>query len=227
MVEHRMGRVDDAVVLRHGIVSVSDKRDLADFIGQILEASPHLSLLSTGGTFRALKEALSDSERVTEISEYTGQPETHGGLVKTLDWRIYLGILGEAHNDHHIADRERTDAKLFDLIVVNLYPFREAIASSESDLEQARGNIDIGGPTMIRAAAKNFPRVAVVCDPADYPHVIDEVRAGDGALSLSTRFELARKAFAHVAEYDAAIDAYLRELNPSVAAATYLNAEEE
>lgn len=227
MVEHRIGQVDDSVVLRHAIVSVSDKRGLAEFAAEILEAAPQLSLFSTGGTYRTLKDVLSGSERVTEISEYTGQPETHGGLVKTLDWRIYLGILGERYNEHHIADRRRTGAKLFDLIVVNLYPFRESIASGATDLERARGNIDIGGPTMIRAAAKNFPRVAVVCDPADYSRVIHEVRAGGGALSLSTRFDLARKAFVHVAEYDAAIGAYLRDIDPSAAAATYLKAESE
>ncbi len=227
MVEHRIGDVDDAVVLRHGIVSVSNKRGLADFAGEILEAAPQLRFFSTGGTFRALREALAESERVSEISEYTGQPETHGGLVKTLDWRIYLGILGESHNEHHIADRERTGAKLFDLIVVNLYPFQESIGASGGDLEKARSNIDIGGPTMIRAAAKNFPRVAVVCDPADYPRVLEEVRSTGGALSLSTRFHLARKAFAHVAEYDAAIDAYLRDLDPGMTDAIYLKGEKE
>ncbi|MFW6388247.1 MAG: hypothetical protein ACOC0B_03125, partial [bacterium] len=144
-----------------------------------------------------------------------------GGLVKTLDFRIYLGLLTEAHNESHIEDRRRTGSRLFDLVVVNLYPFSEAVSQADSDLEKARGNIDIGGPTLLRAAAKNFPRVAVVCDPGDYPALLEEVRRGDGALSLQTRFELARKAFAHVAEYDRAIDEYLAARDPGELSALY------
>ena len=200
--------------VRNGIVTVSDKSGLETFVSQLADVASELSLYSTGGTYRAISAVPKLKGRIHEISEYTGQPETQGGLVKTLDYRIYLGVLGERYNEAHEEDRRRTDSILFDLAVVNLYPFSETVARGDTDLEAARSNIDIGGPTLLRAAAKNFPRVAVVCDPADYEPLVDELRRGEGALSLETRFELARKAFAHVAEYDRAISEYLAGISP-------------
>ncbi len=214
MVSHRISKVDDLVPVRNGIVTVSDKSGLETFVSQLADVAEELSLYSTGGTWRTIAAVPKLEGRVHEISEYTGQPETQGGLVKTLDYRIYLGVLGERYNEAHEQDRQRTDSLLFDLVVANLYPFRQTIAAEDSDLESARSNIDIGGPTLLRAAAKNFPRVAVVCDPDDYDMLIDELRRGEGALSLETRFELARKAFGHVAEYDRIIEEYLSAIEP-------------
>jgi phosphoribosylaminoimidazolecarboxamide formyltransferase/IMP cyclohydrolase len=144
-----------------------------------------------------------------------------GGLVKTLDWRIYLGLLSETYNPSHRADMAMHNAAAIDMVVVNLYPFQKTIARPGATSEDARGNIDIGGPCMVRAAAKNFHRVAVLTDPADYPRVVAELAAKGGSLTLATRFELAKKTFALTARYDAAIAAYLADLDAGAMAAVY------
>ncbi|MGD9066322.1 MAG: hypothetical protein PVI42_19490, partial [Desulfobacterales bacterium] len=146
---------------------------------------------------------------LTRVSDYTGQPETQGGLVKTLDFKIYLGLLTETYNDAHQDDLQRTGAVPIDMVVVNLYPFQETISKADVTVEQARGNIDIGGPCMIRASAKNFIRVAPVVDPTDYAVIIEELKANQGALSLGMRYRLAQKAFEHTAGYDRAIADFL------------------
>jgi phosphoribosylaminoimidazolecarboxamide formyltransferase/IMP cyclohydrolase len=133
--------------------------------------------------------------------------------VKTLDFKIYLGLLSETYNPEHAADLDRAGAVPIDMVLVNLYPFESASSAPGASLETARANIDIGGPCMIRAAAKNFHRVAALTDPADYPRVLREIQA-NGVLSLETRFELARKAFRHTAAYDAAIADYLAQRRP-------------
>ena len=143
------------------------------------------------------------------MSDYTGQPETQGGLVKTLDFRIYLGLLTETYNESHRADLERTKSVPIDMVVVNLYPFKATISRKGVTPEEARGNIDIGGPCMIRASAKNYLRVASVVDPGDYGRIISELKENDNKISLTSRFELAKKAFAHTAEYDGTIADYL------------------
>ena len=146
---------------------------------------------------------------LTQVSEYTGQPETQGGLVKTLDFKIYLGLLTETYNEAHQADLKRTAAVPIDMVVVNLYPFKETAARAGVTVEQARGHIDIGGPCMIRAAAKNFIRVASVVDPSDYSRILADMSANGGSVPLGLRFELARKAFAHTAVYDRSIADFL------------------
>jgi phosphoribosylaminoimidazolecarboxamide formyltransferase/IMP cyclohydrolase len=143
------------------------------------------------------------------VSDYTGQPETQGGLVKTLDFKIYLGLLTETYNDAHQQDLQRTGALPIDLVVVNLYPFKETISREGVTVEQARGNIDIGGPCMIRASAKNFIRVGAVVDPGDYARIISEMKANSGKTSLELRYELAKKAFEHTAVYDRHIADFL------------------
>jgi phosphoribosylaminoimidazolecarboxamide formyltransferase/IMP cyclohydrolase len=132
-----------------------------------------------------------------------------GGLVKTLDFKIYLGLLSETHNPAHQADLARTGSVPIDMVVVNLYPFQKIIALNGTTLEEARGNIDIGGPCMVRAAAKNFHRVAVLTDPSDYPAIVSEVSQSGGLLGLTTRFTLAQKAFELTARYDGLIAEYL------------------
>ena len=208
-------KIDTFVTVKHALVSVSDKDGLDTFVPQLLEINPGLKLFSTGGTYNRLKEILGDRTEtcLTQVSAYTGQPETQGGLVKTLDFKIYLGLLTETYNEAHQADLKRTGSVPIDMVVVNLYPFRETISRPGVTLEQARGNIDIGGPCMIRAAAKNFIRVAPVVDPADYGRVVSELRSHEGRLPLDLRFQLAGKAFAHTAVYDRAIADFLADRN--------------
>jgi phosphoribosylaminoimidazolecarboxamide formyltransferase / IMP cyclohydrolase len=210
-------KIDDFVKINRVLISVSDKTGLEAFIPAMVGLNPQIQFFSTGGTFQKIKEILGpDAGRLIQVSDYTGQPETQGGLVKTLDFKIYLGLLTETYNPSHQADLERTQAVPIDMVVVNLYPFSETIASPNVTVEGARGNIDIGGPCMIRASAKNFLRVASVVTPADYGLIIDDMAENYGGLTLKHRFALAQKAFAHTAEYDRAIAEYLSG-QPSVA----------
>ena len=204
-------RIDGLVRVRHVLVSVSDKSGLDTFIPQLVAINPEIKFFSTGGTYGRIQEILGDKAGacLTQVSAYTGQPETQGGLVKTLDFKIYLGLLTETYNESHQADLQRTGSVPIDMVVVNLYPFKETIAKDGVTVEQARGNIDIGGPCMIRASAKNFIRVASVVDPSDYGMIVAELEANQGALSLELRFRLAQKAFEHTAVYDRTIADYL------------------
>jgi phosphoribosylaminoimidazolecarboxamide formyltransferase/IMP cyclohydrolase len=186
------------------LISVSDKKGILD-LGKRL-AKLGVEILSTGGTARALREA---QIPVKDVSDFTGFPEMLDGRVKTLHPRVHGGILGRATDEHRKQMREHgIDA--IDLVVVNLYPFRETVARGAS-FEDVIENIDIGGPAMVRSAAKNHERVAVVVDPADYDRVLTEIEAR-GELSQALRFELCRKAFAHTAAYDGAIASHLGRL---------------
>jgi len=211
MTKNVVEQVDDRVKVNTLLVSVSDKTGLENLIPGMVAVNPELVILSTGGTFGRIREILGAeaARHLRQVSDYTGQPETQGGLVKTLDFKIYLGLLTETYNDAHQADLTRTGALPIDMVVVNLYPFSQTIAKKGINLENARGNIDIGGPTMIRAAAKNFIRVASVTDPAQYPDLLETLKAGQGCLTLADRFELAARAFDHTAVYDRAIADYL------------------
>ena len=204
-------RVDDFVKLQNILVSVSDKSGLEQFIPNLIEINPQIQIFSTGGTYGRLREILGDSDasRLMQVSDYTGQPETQGGLVKTLDFKIYLGLLTETYNDAHQGDLSRTGSVPIDMVVVNLYPFKETISQPDVSVEQARGNIDIGGPCMIRASAKNFIRVASVVDPADYDKIVSVLKANQASTDLDLRFQLARKAFEHTAVYDRTIADFL------------------
>jgi len=204
-------KIDDFVKVKHLLVSVSDKDGLDEFIPQLIESDSEIKIFSTGGTYGRIKDILGKKADacLTQVSDYTGQPETQGGLVKTLDFKIYLGLLTETYNDSHQSDLKRTRAVAIDMAVVNLYPFKETVSKSGVSVEQARGNIDIGGPCMIRAAAKNFLRVASVVDPSDYTMILSEMKKNKGATSLELRFSLARKAFNHTADYDRAIADFL------------------
>jgi phosphoribosylaminoimidazolecarboxamide formyltransferase/IMP cyclohydrolase len=204
-------KIDHWVNVRHVLMSVSDKSGLDTFVPELMAVSPAVKLFSTGGTYARLKEILGEAAgtHLTQVSDYTGQPETQGGLVKTLDFKIYLGLLTETYNEAHQSDLARTGSVPIDMVVVNLYPFKATIAKPDVTVEQARGNIDIGGPCMIRASAKNFIRVASVVDPADYATIIAELKANRGALSLDLRYRLAQKAFAHTAVYDRTIADFL------------------
>jgi phosphoribosylaminoimidazolecarboxamide formyltransferase/IMP cyclohydrolase len=204
-------RIDSLVSVRHVLVSVSDKSGLDTFIPKLVAINPEIKFFSTGGTYGRLQEILGDAagSHLTQVSDYTGQPETQGGLVKTLDFKIYLGLLTETYNDSHQDDLKRTDSVPIDMVVVNLYPFKETISKADVTVEQARGNIDIGGPCMIRASAKNFIRVAPVVDPSDYESIVSELDSNNGAVTLGLRYRLAQKAFDHTAVYDRTIADYL------------------
>ena len=204
-------RVDDLVKVRNILVSVSDKSGLEQFIPELVAINPQIRIFSTGGTFGRIAEILgvSHAGRLMQVSDYTGQPETQGGLVKTLDFKIYLGLLTETYNDAHQGDLKRTGSVPIDMVVVNLYPFKETISKPDVTVEQARGNIDIGGPCMIRASAKNYIRVASVVDPADYTRILPVLKANRGATNLDLRFQLACKAFDHTAVYDRTIADFL------------------
>jgi phosphoribosylaminoimidazolecarboxamide formyltransferase/IMP cyclohydrolase len=204
-------KIDDLIKIKTVLVSVSDKAGLETFIPGMIDMNPDITFLSTGGTFNRIKEILCEKAdgRLRQVADYTGQPETQGGLVKTLDFRIYLGLLTETYNESHQKDLKRTSSLTIDMVVTNLYPFKETIAQKGATCENARGNIDIGGPTMIRAAAKNFIRVASVVDPLDYPMIIEEMNANGSMTSLELRYNLSKKAFDHTAVYDRTIADFL------------------
>ena len=216
-------KIDEWVPVRHVLISVSDKTGLDRLVPELTRINPEIRIFSTGGTFGRISEILgADADRyLTQVSEYTGQPETQGGLVKTLDFKIYLGLLTETYNPDHQSDLERTSAVALNMVVVNLYPFKETISRPDVTVEQARGNIDIGGPCMIRASAKNFIRVASVVDPGDYGAIVDELSAHQGKMSLDLRFRLAQKAFTHTAVYDTTISEFLRSKSIDDASGCY------
>ncbi len=204
-------KIDNSVRVKNILLSVSDKSGLENFIPSLINLNPEIKLFSTGGTYSKIKEILGDKAQglLEQVSDYTGQPETQGGLVKTLDFRIYLGLLTETYNESHQDDLKRTSSVAIDMVVVNLYPFKDTIEKQGVTCENARGNIDIGGPTMIRAAAKNFIRVASVVDPLDYPLILKIMKDKDCSLSIQDRFNLSKKAFEHTAQYDRTIADYL------------------
>jgi phosphoribosylaminoimidazolecarboxamide formyltransferase / IMP cyclohydrolase len=205
-VVNRVTRVDGTIPIRHVLVSAFDKTGLRELVEEVARSFPEAQFYSTGGTYRALEGVLPPA-RLVSVSDYTGQPEIAGGLVKTLDYKIYLGLLSERYSPEHGADRRRTDAVLFDLVVCNLYPFEAVIAEEGRDLEDARGNIDIGGPTMVRAAAKNYLQTACLTDPADYAGFLAGIETA-GGIPLQLRYRLAAKAFESIALYDQAIADY-------------------
>jgi phosphoribosylaminoimidazolecarboxamide formyltransferase/IMP cyclohydrolase len=188
---------------RQALISVSDKTGAADFARAL--AALGFTLLSTGGTARLLADS---GIAVTEVGAYTGFPEMLDGRVKTLHPKVHAGILARRDDPAHMEALAQAQLPTIDLVVVNLYPFAQTVARPGCALDEAIENIDIGGPTMVRAAAKNHAHVAVVTDPADYPVVLAELR-DTGAVSPRTRFRLACKAFSHTAAYDGAISNYL------------------
>ena len=198
--------------IRTALLSVSDKTGLVGFAAAL--AKRGITLLSSGGTAKALA---AEGVAVQTVEDYSGSPEVMGGRVKTLHPRIHGGILAREGTDDK--DLERLGAKFIDLVVANLYPFEKVAANPSATLEELIENIDIGGPSMVRSAAKNHARVAIVCDPADYDRVLAEIER-DGEVSKATRLELAAKAFAHTAAYDAAISGLLSGPRAAAADAT-------
>ena len=195
--------------ITQALLSVSDKTGIREFASALYQMG--VKILSTGGTAKLLSES---GIPVTEVGDYTGFPEMLDGRVKTLHPRVHGGILGRRDIPEHVETMKKADIPPIDLVVVNLYPFSQTVARENCSLEDAIENIDIGGPTMVRAAAKNYHHVAIVTDPADYGRVLAEMGANAGAVSDATRFDLAKKAFSHTAAYDSAISNYLTAIEP-------------
>ena len=194
--------------VKQALISVSDKEGVVALATQLRELG--VSLLSTGGTAKLLQQA---GIAVTEVSDYTGFPEMLDGRVKTLHPKVHGGLLARRDLPEHMQALERHGIGTIDLLVVNLYPFQQTVARPDCTLEEAIENIDIGGPAMLRAAAKNHHGVAVVVDPQDYSRVLADIR-GQGGVGDALRFELARKVYAHTAHYDGAIANYLGGVQP-------------
>ena len=195
-------------MIQQALISVSDKTGIVEFAKQLDALG--VKLLSTGGTAKLLASA---GLAVTEVGDYTGFPEMLDGRVKTLHPKVHGGILARRDLPEHMAALAQHQIPTIDMLVVNLYPFRETIARDDCTLEEAIENIDIGGPTMLRSAAKNHRDVTVLVDPADYAVVLDEMRANANRVGYATNFRLASKVFAHTAQYDGAITNYLTSLN--------------
>ena len=197
---------------RRALLSVSDKSGIEDFAKALVDAG--WEILSTGGTARAIREA---GVEVTEVAQVTGHPEMMDGRVKTLHPAIHAGLLARRDRPEDMTALSEHGYAPIDLVAVNLYPFRQTVARGDVPVDEAMGKVDIGGPTMIRAAAKSHADVWVVVDPADYDRVLEEITAGggDGSSEAHLRRELAAKVFGHVSEYDGAIARYLEEQDAS------------
>lgn len=198
------------VLIKRALISVSDKTGIVEFAQNL--ANKGVEILSTGGTAKLLAEK---GIKVIEVSDYTGFPEMLDGRVKTLHPTIHGGILGRRDLPEHVAKMKEYGIGNIDLVCVNLYPFTETIEKPHCTLEDAIENIDIGGPTMVRSAAKNWAHVAIVTSSDDYEKVIHEMTINSGHLSRKLRFNLSRQAFSHTAAYDAAISNYLTALDDS------------
>ncbi len=197
-----MGKVTRA------LISVSHKEGVLDLAKELAKLG--IEILSTGGTAKMLRDG---GVPVKDVSEFTGFPEMLDGRVKTLHPKVHGGLLGRRNNPEHVKQMQQHGIQPIDLVVVNLYPFEQTVAKPGCTLEDAIENIDIGGPTMLRSAAKNYTDVAVVCSPRDYARVLDEIKK-TGEVSAKTRFELCRTVFQHTARYDSAISAWLNNQVP-------------
>ena len=195
------------VSVKRALISVSDKSGVVEFASALRDMG--VALLSTGGTYRLLQE---HGLEVTEVADYTGFPEMMDGRVKTLHPKVHGGILARRGQDDAVMAEHGIDA--IDMVVVNLYPFEATVARPDCSLEDAIENIDIGGPTMVRAAAKNHRFVNIVVNASDYGSILAEMRDNHGATSLATRFDLAIKAYEHTAAYDGAIANYFGKQVP-------------
>jgi phosphoribosylaminoimidazolecarboxamide formyltransferase/IMP cyclohydrolase len=215
----------DLVPIHRALLSVSDKTDLLPFARAL--ASRQVEIISTGGTAKALADA---GIPVTPIDQVTGFPEIMDGRVKTLHPLVHGGLLGLRDDPEHAAAMQRHGIKPIDLVCVNLYPFEQTIAKPGIDQREAIEQIDIGGPSMIRSASKNFAWVTVVTSPAQYDRVVQELGANSGATTLKTRAELAAAAFGRTSEYDATIASYLSRSSaiafPHILRLGYIKAEE-
>jgi len=190
--------------IQRAIISLSDKSGIQDF-AKALQAF-NVEILSTGGTAKVLRES---GLKIKDISEYTGFPEMLDGRVKTLHPKVHGGLLGIRGNPEHAKKMNEHGIQPIDMVVINLYPFEATVAKPNCTLEEAIENIDIGGPAMLRAGAKNYPYVTVIVDPTDYRPILAEMKQSGGGVSKETNFRLAKKVYQLTARYDQAISEYL------------------
>jgi phosphoribosylaminoimidazolecarboxamide formyltransferase/IMP cyclohydrolase len=193
--------------IRRALISVSDKKGIVEFARSL--SGMGVEIISTGGTRKTLVDA---GIPAIEVSEYTGFPEMLEGRLKTLHPKVHGGLLAKRDNPQHMEALKKHGIQPIDMVVVNLYPFETVTAKPNVSFDEAIENIDIGGPTMLRSAAKNFKDVAVVVDPDDYNSIIEEMKSRDGELSYETKLKLAKKVFAHTARYDSIISNYLSKI---------------
>lgn len=196
------------MTIKQALISVSDKTGIVQLARELIQHS--ITILSTGGTAKLLHEV---GIPVVEVGDYTGFPEMLDGRVKTLHPKIHAGILARHDLPDHQHALEQASIANIELVIVNLYPFKQTVAKPDCSFDDAIENIDIGGPTMVRAAAKNYRKVAIVTDPQDYSQLSRELAENNATVSLATRFKLAQKAFTHTASYDSAISNYLTSLD--------------
>jgi phosphoribosylaminoimidazolecarboxamide formyltransferase/IMP cyclohydrolase len=194
-------------MIKQALISVSDKTGVLELARAL--STMGVNILSTGGTAKLLAD---NGVKVTEVADYTGFPEMLDGRVKTLHPKVHGGILARRDFPEHVAALQQHNIPTIDMVVVNLYPFQKTVAQEHCALEDAIENIDIGGPAMLRSSAKNHKDVIVLCDPADYAGVLAELQAGQGEVAYATKFMLAKKVFAHTAQYDGAITNYFTAL---------------
>jgi phosphoribosylaminoimidazolecarboxamide formyltransferase/IMP cyclohydrolase len=191
--------------IKRAIISVSDKSGIAEFAAELDKRG--VEILSTGGTAKLLREK---GVKVADVSSYTGFPEMLDGRVKTLHPKVHGGILGLRDNPEHVAKMKEHDILPIDLVCINLYPFEKTVADPNCSLPEAIEQIDIGGPCMVRASAKNNKFVTILMDPSDYPRVLEEMDTRDGETTPELRLLLATKAYTRTAEYDTAISTWLK-----------------
>jgi len=193
--------------IRRAVISVSNKKGAVELAKELNTMG--VEIISTGGTAKALRDA---GIPVKDISDYTGFPEMLDGRVKTLHPKVHGGLLSRRNNPKDMDEIKKHGIDTIDMVVVNLYPFEETISKPGVSFDDAIENIDIGGPTMLRSASKNFQDVAVIVDPSDYEHVIKEMKDLNGDLSYKTRLQLAKKVFSHTSRYDTIIADYLTNI---------------
>jgi phosphoribosylaminoimidazolecarboxamide formyltransferase/IMP cyclohydrolase len=190
--------------IKRALISVSNKKGIVEFARELHAMG--IEILSTGGTAKTLRDA---GIPVKEVSDHTGSPEMLDGRVKTLHPRIHGGLLSRRDNPKDMEEIRKYGIDTIDMVVVNLYPFKETISKPGVTFAEAIENIDIGGPAMLRSASKNFQDVAVIVDPSDYGKIMDEMKRSNGDVTYKTRLELARKVFGHTSRYDGLITDYL------------------
>lgn len=210
-------RVPDLVKVRRVMMSCSDKSNLLQLLIGLFQHCPGVEVISTGRTLEKIRDLIEINHltggSVVSVEDITGHPPMQGGLVKTLDWRFFLGMLAEAFNPKHIDDLKNTSAKRIQGLFFNFYPFAEKIVEAGITFEEARSELDIGGPGNARASGKSFHTVAGVTDPADYEEFVNMLARTGGCTTLEFRYAMMQKIFVLTAEYDAAIRDYLANMS--------------
>ncbi len=212
-------KVQNLIPVKHAFISLFNKTQSEALVESLFKICLGITIFSSGGTYTHLKKYFAgraEEPQLVDVSSYTGMPETDGGLVKTLHHKMFLGYLTETFSEAHQADLAREEAVPIDLVIVDLYPFSEVIADPDVTIEKARGNIDVGGPSALRAAAKNFLRVTAVPQytPEAYSSLIEHLAKFKGYTDLSYRFEGCKETFKVLAEYDSQIAKFLDHVSP-------------